>query len=326
MTGRSAARVARLAALPVALLATLAVVTPVAALTAVRDTWPVQSLADRGTNVAAIQGFLRGHGSTIAITGSYGTATRDAVRAFQTAHGLNVDGVVRNTTWRALEVSISLGSHGEAVSVLQRVLRAKLHADVPVDGVFGGSTRDAVMAFQRTVELTPTGSMGNTAWRRLIAHFEYPTWSPGLCDYGVGNGRANWGTSSTIAWLEKAATSFVQLGHGRVPVGDISFKYGGDIPLHQSHEQGLDVDLRPIRDHEDQCTWGTNWQYASYDRTATRQLIRAIRAAATGHVKLIYFNDPVLVGEGLTTRYPGHDDHLHIRFCEVWHPLAIYRC
>ena len=61
-------------------------------------------------------------------------------------------------------------------------------------------------------------------------------------------------------------------------------------------------------------------------QAATRILINAIRTTAAGHVKLIYFNDPVLIAEGLTTQYPNHDDHLHVRFCEVSHPLAAYRC
>ena len=45
-----------------------------------------------------------------------------------------------------------------------------------------------------------------------------------------------------------------------------------------------------------------------------------------GHVKVIYFNDPVLIGEGLTTRLAGHDNHLHVRYCEAWHPVSAYRC
>ena len=106
----------------------------------------------------------------------------------------------------------------------------------------------------------------------------------------------------------------------------MSFEHGGNIPLHQTHEVGLDVDVRPIRKADNQCTWGTNWHYTTYDRTATRQLINDIRAAAPGHVKLIYFNDPVLIREGLTTHFAGHDDHLHIRYCEKHYPPAIYRC
>ena len=107
------------------------------------------------------------------------------------------------------------------------------------------------------------------------------------------------------------------------PVGDASCEHGGNIPLHETHEVGLDVDVRPIRDAENQCTWGTNWRFASYDRAATRTLIKTIRAAAPGHVKLIYFNDPVLIREGLTTWFSGHDDHLHIRYCETGrYPIA----
>ena len=43
-------------------------------------------------------------------------------------------------------------------------------------------------------------------------------------------------------------------------------------------------------------------------------------------MKLIYFNDPVLIKEGLTHRFTGHDDHLHVRFCETWPLDPRYRC
>ena len=120
----------------------------------------------------------------------------------------------------------------------------------------------------------------------------------------------------------RGEASFVDAGHGRVSVGDVSFEHGGNIPLHQTHEVGLDVDVRPIRKADNQCTWGTNWRFTTYDRTATRALIKTIRAAAPGHVKLIYFNDPVLIREGLTTHFAGHDDHLHIRYCENALPVV----
>ena len=43
-------------------------------------------------------------------------------------------------------------------------------------------------------------------------------------------------------------------------------------------------------------------------------------------MKLIYFNDPVLIKEGLVRPYSGHDDHLHIRYCEKIHFSAAYDC
>ena len=72
--------------------------------------------------------------------------------------------------------------------------------------------------------------------------------------------------------------------------------------------------------------YASNYKVASYDRTATRALIKAIRATAPGHVKLIYFNDPVLIKEGLVRPYAGHDDHLHIRYCEKVHFDPAYDC
>ena len=53
---------------------------------------------------------------------------------------------------------------------------------------------------------------------------------------------------------------------------------------------------------------------------------KAIRATAPGHVKLIYFNDPVLIKEGLTRRFVGHDDHVHVRYCEKTHTVDRYDC
>ena len=55
-------------------------------------------------------------------------------------------------------------------------------------------------------------------------------------------------------------------------------------------------------------------------------LIKAIRAAAPGHVKLVFFNDPVLISEGLTTHLDNHDNHFHVRFCERVHPNSLYDC
>ncbi len=290
--------------------------------------FPNQSLGNRGADVRAIQGLLRAHGSTIAVDGVFGATTRDAVKAFQTARGLSATGIVRDTTWAKLIVGLHPGTTGEAVKVVQRELNEKRKAGLTVDGVFGTATRNAVIAFQRHVRMTPHGNVGAVTWRKLIWHYDYPSFSAStnLCDYSVGNGKANWATGGAIGQLEAASKAFAATHQGRVSVGDASYEHGGNIPLHATHEVGLDVDIRPIRDAENQCTWGTNWRLASYDRAATRTLIKMIRAAAPGHVKLIYFNDPVLIREHLTTWYSGHDDHLHIRYCEPSYPIARYRC
>jgi peptidoglycan hydrolase-like protein with peptidoglycan-binding domain len=289
--------------------------------------YPHQSSGDRGSDVKAIQGFLRHHGSTdLVISGIFDPPTVEAVKAFQTARGLPANGMVDGATWWRFLVSLRSGDTGEAVAVLQRQLNEKRSAGLTVDGTFGASTVSAVRSFQRHAGRPITGVVDAATWRYLISHFERPSFGRWLCDYQVGNGRADWGTGAAISMLEGAAVRVVRAGHGRIAVGDIGHEHGGDIAGHETHERGLDVDVRLMRRDENQCRWGGNYRTSVYDRAATRALIKAIRAAAPGHVKVIYFNDPVLIREGLSRYLAGHDDHVHVRYCERIHPLAAYDC
>jgi peptidoglycan hydrolase-like protein with peptidoglycan-binding domain len=316
------------------------------ALAAVPTFYRTQSLGDRGTDVTTIQQLIHLHQTSAAppaggrtvivrgidpllvpIDGIYGTTTADAVRAFQASRGLVESGIVDGATWRALVIPVGPGATGDAVVAVQRLLVEKQAAAVPIDGVYGGATTTAVTAFEAHMGLAQTGSVDRATWRALVWHLELPRFSPSaLCDYSSGNGPANWGTAETISTLEAAGAAMVAAGYGRVVIGDVSLEHGGDIAGHESHELGLDADIRPMRKANDQCSNRTNWTLTSYDRAATRALVKAIRAATPGHVKLIFFNDPVLIEEGLTTRYPGHDDHLHLRFCEVGFSDSRYRC
>jgi len=319
MRGRARAVPPLLAALVVAW---LAIAGPVSA---AGPRFPNQSLGNRGVDVKVLQGFLMEHGAPIAVDGVFGQTTDAAVRAFQAAKGLTINGQADEATWQALLVRVEAGSTGDAVKALQRQLNEKRLAGLTVDGVFGASTRTALLAFQRHMGLTQNGIAGPLTWRYLIAHFERPTVGK-VCLYRVGMVPAQWGTAASIGQIEAAAVPVVAAGLGAIAIGDISLEHGGDIAGHQFHERGLEVDVRPMRRDRKQCQWGGSYRLATYDRAATRNLIRAIRAAAPGHVKLIYFNDPVLIREGLTRWFTGHDDHLHIRYCEKVHPDPLFRC
>jgi peptidoglycan hydrolase-like protein with peptidoglycan-binding domain len=308
--------------------------------------WPVQSLGDRGTDVLTLQRLLRVRlaapatmivGRTLVATevavalppadGRFGTSTVAAVKAWQTVRGIPVTGIVDGPTWSTLAMALRAGDSGEAVTALQFALREKRRVTLALDGVFGATTTSAVVSFQKHMGLSATGVMNAATWRALVGHHELPRFrSIQLCDYSVGNGPANWGMAEAIDTLEAVGRSMVAAGYGRVPVGDVSFEHPGDIPGHESHERGLDIDVRPLRLANDQCTWGTRWTFSTYDRAATRAMIKKFRALAPGHIKLVYFNDPVLIREGLTRWYAGHDDHVHVRFCEKIHPLAMYDC
>lgn len=316
----------RLSGLAAALLAAAVVATPASAALP-GFAWPVQSIGNRGADVKAIQSLLRGHGITVVYDGNFTLDTRSAVITFQAARGLPRTGIVDAATWERLVTTVGPGAAREPVLTLQRQLNEKRASALVTTGTWDDATAAAVRAFETHVGLPVDGIADSTVWRYLIAHFDLPVFSSSaLCDYSVGNGLANWGTGAAIGQLEAAGRTAVATGLGRIPVGDVGLEHGGNIAGHQYHEQGLEVDVRPIRDGRDQCRWGTNIRLASYDRTATRALIKAIRNAALGHIKLIYFNDPKLIAEGWSTWHSGHDDHLHVRHCEAWHPLAAYRC
>ena len=331
------------AALVAVAVAALIAVPKTTASAALATFFPTQSIGDRGTDVAALQqlfhGYQVGRGTVadrvstgarnplvVPVDGIFGAATAQGMRGVQAGRHLPETGIADAATWGALIVQVGPGSTGDAVKALQRELVQKRRAVVPLDGVYGAATTTAVKAFQAHMGLPQTGIADAATWRALVWHYEEPRFSASsLCDYDPP-ANANWGTAEMIATLDAAGRAMVAAGYGRVAVGDVSYEHGGDHPEHRSHEVGLDADIRMMRKANDQCSIGSNWRLASYDRTATRALVKAIRAATPGHVKWIFFNDPVLISEGLTTHLDGHDDHLHIHLCEAEHPDPDYRC
>ncbi len=129
-------------------------------------------------------------------TGTYDQATENAVRSFQQLYGLTVDGIVGEQTYSALfdaytgiieglpqdlfipsiipypGFELLLGSADPSVTDLQEYLNFigqtyTTIPNVPVSGVFGTTTRDAVIAFQQAFGLPPTGIVGLGTWRAI---------------------------------------------------------------------------------------------------------------------------------------------------------------
>ena len=137
------------------------------------------------------------------VDGIFGSRTEASVRKFQEIFGLTADGIVGKATWYALVrlytavtqlselrsqgqrfYSISWeypsspreGSTGEKVRHLQYMLSV-LSAYIPqipplsVDGIFGTTTKDAVLAAQRYFGLPETGIVNADTWEEIYDQY-----------------------------------------------------------------------------------------------------------------------------------------------------------
>lgn len=128
--------------------------------------------------------------------------------------------------------------------------------------------------------------------------------------YGYGNPARRFGIKRAIDALVQVGAAFAAAHGGvRLGVGDISKLNGGAIGGHASHQRGIDVDIRPLRNDgkEEPITF----QNAKYSRKLTQALVHALLANTIIPVKSILFNDLEVQG---VSPFAGHDNHLHVRF------------
>lgn len=141
-----------------------------------------------GAEVVALQERLNGlghRGGDGAIletrSGVFGPQTDHALRAFQAERGIEIDGIFGEQSQRAIVAAIrsqygsadlSLGDSGRDVGGLQERLTAlgvKGAAGRPlqVDEIFGESTREAVLNFQRQQGIRPDGIAGPETFAKV---------------------------------------------------------------------------------------------------------------------------------------------------------------
>jgi peptidoglycan hydrolase-like protein with peptidoglycan-binding domain len=128
---------------------------------------------NQGSQVTTLQqkltatGFYKGQ-----ITGFYGPTTQEAVRRFQQAQGLPIDGIAGPNTLSALygmsgssslpiAILLRRGSRGIPVTQLQNTLKAQGFYQGPVTGYYGGLTEEAVRKFQQAQGLSVDGMAGS---------------------------------------------------------------------------------------------------------------------------------------------------------------------
>lgn len=154
--------------------------------------------SDKGDSVRRLQEALKQLGYYAGtVDGNFGSGTKDAVTAYQQANGLTVDGIAGSATIALLEsqtgididgtssdsvnstglfkgdyTKLQYASSGTRVRILQQALKDLGFNVSKVDGVFGQSTHEAVIAFQKSVGLTADGKAGKNTLTKLESYFD----------------------------------------------------------------------------------------------------------------------------------------------------------
>lgn len=160
----------------------------------------------RGLDVQTIQTYLnrirKNYPAIPAITdetGVFGDSTKAAVIKFQNIFNLTPDGIVGKSTWYKIsnlytavarlgeldsegnslgigtvppDAVLRQGTSGQNVITLQYLLNvvSEYYPGIPApaqDGIFGDGTRQAVIAFQRAMDLNADGIVGPLTWQAL---------------------------------------------------------------------------------------------------------------------------------------------------------------
>jgi peptidoglycan hydrolase-like protein with peptidoglycan-binding domain len=136
-----------------------------------RATASVPPATERIEQVKALQRQLSWLGfEPGTVDGRYGPITTGAVKRFQEAHDLTVDGVVGHGTRDALRASLAQRPSSDRidrVKELQRQLSWLGHEPGPVDGRYGPLTTAAVARFQDSNELPADGVVDSATHRAL---------------------------------------------------------------------------------------------------------------------------------------------------------------
>ncbi|MBV6623218.1 MAG: peptidoglycan-binding protein [Rivularia sp. (in: Bacteria)] len=124
-------------------------------------------------NRLANQGYYNGP-----VTGYYGRLTQQAVRRFQSAQNLKVDGIAGPSTISELQEDnnvtvypgiLERGDRGQDVIDLQAQLSTAGYYRSPVTGYFGRLTEQAVRRLQSSQDLKVDGIVGPRTWSFVIS-------------------------------------------------------------------------------------------------------------------------------------------------------------
>jgi penicillin-insensitive murein endopeptidase len=140
---------------------------------------------------------------------------------------------------------------------------------------------------------------------------DWVTWNP-IEDSVPNEPRRLYGNEHTIrATLSViAAYRAASPGAPRVVVGDISFRSGGPMEAHRSHQNGLDVDVYyPRLDGALRAPRTTR----QIDRRLAQRLLDGFVAAGVQMV-FVGYSTGLHGPKDVVVPYPNHENHMHVRF------------
>lgn len=140
------------------------------------EPYPQVQLGSTGDTVATLQRALNKLGYGLTVDADFGPRTQNAVKAYQNARSLTVDGVCGPNTWalinagrtgKAFPGTVQRGAAGSVVRQVQTQLLYRGYS-ITVDGDFGPATQGAVEAFQHAHALQVDGVVGVHTWTALF--------------------------------------------------------------------------------------------------------------------------------------------------------------
>jgi hypothetical protein len=140
---------------------------------------------------------------------------------------------------------------------------------------------------------------------------DWVTWNP-VTDSTPNRPNRLYGHERTIRAILNVLAAYraVHPDAPRVVIGDISFRDGGRMDQHVSHQNGLDVDVYyPRLDRRLRAPTTTR----QVDRNLAQHLLGGF-VAAGAKVVFVGFSTGLDGPQDVVVRYPNHEDHMHVRF------------
>lgn len=181
----------------------------------------------KGAKVTALQYLLTAAGYTVKASGKYDSATVAAVKKYQSAKKLSVDGEAGPMTLTKLMATLRSGDQGDRVRALHALLGASGYG-TNSGATFGATTLASVKEVQKAAGRTVSGLVDANTWAGLFMTLN-----------------ATIPTITGVAEVGKKLTATGTWGPGSV---NLSYQwYRGDSPISGATESTYTVDLADTR-------------------------------------------------------------------------------